>query len=302
MTNPVLVLGGTGMIGSGVVTALAAAGTPVRGTTRHPELLTAGLASRFDVFDWGTDPLERLVDGYGPGDTVVNCAGLIKQYIRDDDLEHRRAALSVNADLPAALAQLAESQGFRVIHITTDCVYSGAAGGYVETDRHDADDVYGRSKSLGEIPSASVVNLRCSVVGQELRGFKSLLHWLTSTPAGATINGYTDHHWNGLTAGAFGRIVVGIIETANPVAGTVHIVPADTVTKLELATAVLVAAGRDDVTVEPTTTGTGVNRILATNDPDTNSRLWSDAGYDAVPTIGSLISTLFDTEPTEQMK
>jgi dTDP-4-dehydrorhamnose reductase len=79
--------------------------------------------------------LARLVADRGSGNLVVNCVGLIKQYIRDEDLGDRRRAIAVNADFPHALAEFASAQGFRIIHITTDCVFSGGRGSYVETDR-----------------------------------------------------------------------------------------------------------------------------------------------------------------------
>ena len=292
MTRPALVLGGTGMIGHGVVTSFLERGLDVRATTRHPELVPEHEASLFEEFEVADGDLARLVAGYGSGDFVINCAGLIKQYIRDEDLGDRRRAIAVNADFPHALAELASAQGFRIIHITTDCVFSGGRGSYVETDRHDATDVYGKSKSLGEVPGPGIVNLRCSVIGPELRGFKSLLHWVLGHDSGETFGGYTDHDWNGVTAKAFGRIVSGIIATANPVSGTVHVVPADAVNKYELSRMILETFGRRDVSVLPKETGTPVNRVLSTVHPGVNARLWADAGYEAIPSIEQLVQGL----------
>jgi dTDP-4-dehydrorhamnose reductase len=292
MARPALVLGGTGMIGHGVVASLLERGLDVRATTRHPELVPEHEASLFEEFEVAAGDLARLVVGYGSGDFVVNCLGLIKQYIRDDDLGDRRRAIAVNADFPQALAEFASGQGFRIIHVTTDCVFSGRRGSYVETDLHDAPDVYGRSKSLGEVPGPGIVNLRCSVIGQEVRGFRSLLHWVLGHDSGETFHGYTDHKWNGITATALGRIVAGIMATANPIFGTVHVVPADSVNKYELTRMILEAYGRRDVSVLPTETGTPVNRVLSTVDPVVNARLWADAGYGAVPSIEQLVQEL----------
>lgn len=287
------------MIGRGVVGALRAQGIPFTATTRHPDLVPTDLEGDFVRFEAGVDDLTDLVAGYGPGDVVANCAGLIKQYIADDDVEHRLAAIAANAWLPTELARLAVEQGFRVVHITTDCVYSGATGDYLETDAHDAADVYGRSKSLGEVDSPAVLNLRCSIIGFEIRGFRSLLHWVLSHPDGATLTGYTDHRWNGLTADAYGRIVAGVVTSGDPLSGIVHVVPRDTVSKHELTGLILAAAGRDDVSVVPTATGSSVDRVLATVDPDRNARLWADAGYEAVPTIADMISELDFSKNTD---
>jgi dTDP-4-dehydrorhamnose reductase len=292
MTRPALVLGGTGMIGHGVVTSFLERGVDVRATTRHPQLVPEHEASLFEEFEVVDGNLARLVAGYGSGDFVINCVGLIKQYIRDEDLGDRRRAIAVNADFPHALAEFASAQGFRIIHITTDCVFSGGRGSYVETDRHDATDVYGKSKSLGEVPGLGIVNLRCSVIGQEMRGFKSLLHWVLGHDSGETFGGYRDHEWNGVTAMAFGRIVAGIIATANPVSGTVHIVPADSVNKYELSRIILETYGRRDVSVLPKETGSPVNRVLGTVHPVVNARLWADAGYEAIPSIEQLVQGL----------
>jgi dTDP-4-dehydrorhamnose reductase len=280
------------MIGSGVVASFLQRGLDVRATTRHPELVPEHQARLFEEFEVAEGGLERLVAGYGTGDFVVNCAGLIKQYIRDEDLGDRRRAIAVNADFPHALAERASAQGFRIIHITTDCVFSGGRGQYVETDRHDATDVYGKSKSLGEVPGPGIANLRCSVIGQEMRGFKSLLHWVLGHDSGETFGGYTDHEWNGVTAMAFGSIVAGIVATANPISETVHVVPADAVNKYELSKMILETYGRSDVSVLPKETGSPVNRVLHTGHPAVNARLWADAGYGAIPSIERLVQEL----------
>jgi dTDP-4-dehydrorhamnose reductase len=280
------------MIGRGVVTSFLERGLAVRATTRHPELVPEHEASLFKEFDVANGNLATLVAGYGTGDFVVNCAGLIKQYIRDEDLGDRRRAIAVNADFPHALAEFASAQGFRIIHITTDCVFSGGRGSYVETDRHDATDVYGKSKSLGEVPGPGIVNLRCSVIGQEMRGFRSLLHWVLGHDSGETFGGYTDHEWNGVTAIAFGRIVAGIVATANPVSGTLHVVPTGSVNKYELSEMILEAYGRRDVSVVPKETGTPVNRVLSTIHPGANAGLWANAEYGSIPSIEQLVREL----------
>ncbi len=297
MTKPVLVLGGTGMIGFGVVSQLEARGISTRATTRHPDIVPERFTGRFEFFDAANSDLAALVAGYGPGDVVVNTLGLIKQYIRDEDLAQRSAAIVANAELPTRLAALAVEQGFRVIHITTDCVYSGSRGGYTEADLHDPVDVYGSTKSLGEIPSPAVLNIRCSVIGPELRGFKSLLHWVLDHAEGTSFDGYTDHEWNGVTSVAFGRVVAGLVSTQSELSGTVHLVPADSVSKFELSGMILREFGVRGVAVEPVVTGSSVNRVLATDDADRNARLWRDAGYASPPSIVQLVTELADTTP-----
>jgi dTDP-4-dehydrorhamnose reductase len=109
---------------------------------------------------------------------------------------------------------------------------------------------------------------------------------------GSSLNGYTLHRWNGVTAPALGAIVAGQISGRREPAGTIHIVPDGAVTKAELATLMLAAYGRSGVEVVPTDAGTAVDRTLATVDAQRNSGLWEDAGYASVPSIGQLVAEL----------
>ena len=290
MKMNVLVLGGSGMLGSDLVHTLERSDVhlTVTGRSKFP---SSGRTSRVH-FAVGEPGLQQILEKYGPGDVVVNCIGLIKHHLDDGDKRHRLDAIRVNAEFPYALADIAERQGFRVIQIATDCVYSGALGSYVETSVHDAGDVYGKTKSLGEVPSDQFLNLRCSIIGRELTGSTSLVEWLLSQPLRSTIRGFTDHHWNGLTTDAFARIATGLISSRNKVSGTFHIIPADRVTKNELAQMVLSHFGREDITVVPTLTGNLVDRTLATLHPETNEELWALGGYSAPPTIGHMVRSL----------
>lgn len=291
-SGSVLVLGGAGMIGLGVLRHLVSIGYAVRGTSRIPAGADPALRDLLVAFTLGSDSLQSLLDGYGPGDLVVNSLGLIKHHIDDSSAADRRAAIAVNSEFPYELADLAEKQGFRVIQIVTDCVFSGTTGSYSEESRHDAYDVYGHTKSLGEVPSESVLNLRCSVIGPELDSQTNLLEWVLSHPSGTTFGGYTDHLWNGITTQAFARIVAGIFESSNPLSGTVHVVPRDSVDKSELSTLILAAFAREGVSVDPLTTGSPVDRTLVTIDPKRNASLWRDAGYPSIPTIGEMVRDL----------
>jgi len=292
VTRPALVLGATGMIGQGIIRALKARDIDVAGTTRNLPVPAAAAPGRYVPFEFGRDSLSDLMSGYGPGDTVVNCLGVIKQRIDEASVESRRAAIAMNAELPHLVAALSEEQGFRVLHVTTDCVFSGSRGGYSETDVHDATDLYGRTKSLGEVPAPTVANLRCSVVGEEVRGGRSLLTWVLSHEPGSSFPGFVDHRWNGVTAPALGRIVAGAIAEHGDLTGTIHILPEGTVNKAALAQLMLDAYGRSDVTVVPSESGASVDRTLATLDPQRNKRLWADAGYASVQSIGQLVADL----------
>lgn len=287
-----LVLGGTGMIGNAISTVFAERGLAVTSTTRDLAALPPARREAFVSFDVLAGDLDELLAGYGPGDYVVNGTGVIKQQIDDTRAADRRNAIAMNSEFPYALAAAAGRQGFRVIHIATDCVYSGRTGRYDESALHDATDVYGHSKSLGEVPSAAVLNLRCSMIGRELKNKASLLEWVLDHPSGSSFSGYTDHLWNGITARTFGKIVAGIVSTGNDLAGLQHVVPSDHVNKSDLSRLILDAFGAEGVEVVPRETGRPVDRTLATNHPAENARLWSDAGFESPPTIGEMVHEL----------
>jgi dTDP-4-dehydrorhamnose reductase len=292
MPSRALVLGGTGMIGNAISRVFVERGIPLMATTRNVSAIAPEARAGFVEFDVIGGDLEALLSPFGEGDYVVNATGVIKQQIDDTNAAQRRNAIAMNSDFPYAVAALAERQGFRVIHVATDCVYSGSTGGYAEDALHDATDVYGHSKSLGEVPSDQVLNIRCSMIGFELKNKKSLLEWVLNHEPGDVFSGYTDHLWNGITARAFGQVVAGIVENGTTLSGQQHLLPADSVNKSELSTMILSAFDRDGIVVEPKDTGKPVDRTLATRTPAASAALWANAGYDVPPTIGELVGQL----------
>lgn len=292
MSARVLVLGATGMLGSTVSRVLRDRGHDVVGTVRDLKLVDPSLRSDHRVFDARRDDVRDVLEGFGAGDYLVNCIGLIKHHLRDDVASDRYDAVKINAELPYSIAHAAAERGVRVIQIATDCVYSGRDGGYDENAAHDAIDVYGQSKSLGEVPAEHFLNLRCSIIGPEQKNRDSLLEWVLGHEPGSTFNGYLDHRWNGVTTDTFADIVAGIVSSDDQLAGTYHLVPADSVDKDELSRLILAAYGRDDVTVVPIETGAPVDRTLSTVHPAVNEKLWRQAGYSQIPTIEHMVRTL----------
>lgn len=131
--------------------------------------------------------------GAGPRTCVINCIGAIPQRVGIAD----RNYYVVNTLFPHYLWEACAAAGARLIQPTTDCVYSGARGLYAESDLHDEKNAYGLSKSLGEPQGATI--LRTSIIGEELVNKKSLLEWVRSCSDAGTMNGWVNHHWNGLT-------------------------------------------------------------------------------------------------------
>jgi dTDP-4-dehydrorhamnose reductase len=180
-----------------------------------------------------------------------------------------------------------------VIQIATDCVYSGAKGRYVESDSHDAHDVYGKTKSMGEAPLNSMIHLRTSIIGPEACGRRSLLEWFLSRLPAEEITGYTNHFWNGITTLHFARICLGIIR--NPkmqITSPQHIIAGDQMNKYEMLRSFAHAFESDFAMINPGQAASAVDRTLDTENPEVNRMLWEAAGYDSPPSVGSMIKEL----------
>jgi dTDP-4-dehydrorhamnose reductase len=281
--SKVLILAGTGMLGHAVLKELGGFPGEVAFTSR------SGSGVPFDVL---SDSVESLAKYLRPGDYIINCLGITKPHIKDDNEKDVAQAKLVNSLFPAEVASLAEKAGSRVIQIATDCVFSGRKGHYLETDVHDAEDVYGKTKSLGEVISDNVMHIRVSTIGRELGRNTLLLEWILSHAHGATIPGYTDHFWNGVTTNHFAKVVRGIIENDGFRAGLSHLVPADELSKADLVRQIASAFGRSDLIVKDTDSGKPIDRTLATTDPAFNKSLWAGAGYPDIPTIEQLIAEI----------
>ncbi len=290
--SKVIILGVTGMLGRGVLEAFAGSRHEIVGSARTGSN-SADLGSIKVVdFDAITDDLSKLDSVAAAGDWVINCIGIIKPHIKDDNADQRRIAMLVNGIFPDQLARYSDAHGLKVIQIATDCVYSGMQGKYSESDEFDALDVYGKTKSLGEVPSSSMMHLRVSIIGPEHGRSTSLFEWVRNQPKDAEIFGFTDHVWNGVTTYHFGRLCRGIIEHNDFVSGVTHVIPGSTLTKENLVRAIATRAGRSDITVTPKASGKVIDRTLSTVNPEVVARLWKNAGYESAPTVEKMIEEM----------
>lgn len=285
MTNAVVVFGSSGMLGSKVVQQLH----------KRPQFVGRVSAldkTKFDVSRADTTEIVSLLRSIGmqSGSYVVNCVGLTKNRIVSNDLDNNLAALAANTVWPIRLAKAAEILNLKVIQPATDCVYSGRTGDYDETYAHDPTDLYGKTKSLGEVESEVVMHLRSSFIGtQGSNKPKMLFEWLNNIEPGSKVNGFTNHFWNGVTASLLAQVFVGVIEKRIFYPGITHLVPADTVSKLTLLELILDFLDRTDVEVLPTEDEQAINRSLSTHYEERNEVLFSLAGYTERPTISQLI-------------
>lgn len=243
------ILGSRGMLGNYVSSYL---GKHYQVTTINREKLDAAKALHDDI-------KKVLIDhGVTANDVIINCAGTIKT--RVDELGDLNA-ITVNATFPRHLANVAEELGVHLIHPTTDCVYSGLRGEYTENDKYDVNDVYGMSKALGEPKNATVI--RTSIIGEEVGQKRSLVEWVKGNE-GKTVNGFTNHHWNGLTCLQFAKVCKQIIDNNLYWNGTKHIHSND-LTKKELVETISDVYGLN-IVVDPKETPVMCNRTLRTID------------------------------------
>jgi dTDP-4-dehydrorhamnose reductase len=173
-------------------------------------------------------------------DYIINCIGITKPFIKDDDPKAVTSAIKINVNFPWELAKFAKKYNIKVLQIGTDCVYSGSKGLYKEDDPHDPLDVYGKSKSLGEVFDGSTLIIRSSIIGPEFKKeTKFLLEWFISQPIGGTIGGYEHHIWNGVTTLQFSEICEKIIQSNSfnkliEISYVHHFIPNTTVNKYQL--------------------------------------------------------------------
>jgi dTDP-4-dehydrorhamnose reductase len=218
----VLVLGATGMLGHKVWQVLRQrfdAWAAVRRVGRHRATgLYEGPQVIEDVTAENFSSVERAVAAARPH-AIVNCIGIVKQLKAAHDAVQ---SIAINALFPHQMADLAAKSNARLIHISTDCVFSGTRGHYTEDDVADANDLYGRTKFLGEVAGDRCLTLRTSIVGRELSATTGLLEWFLGH-RGGRVGGYTAAHFSGLTTLALARMIGDVIERVPALSGVYHV-------------------------------------------------------------------------------
>lgn len=230
----VLILGATGMLGHMLFLELSRCGAlEVYGTVRSMRGLEAQFSSSqrkrilegVDAFRLET--ITGAVAGVRP-DVILNCIGIIRQLPEGGD---PLTCIEINARLPHRLALLAKASGSRLIHVSTDCVFDGKKGNYVEEDHPTAYDVYGISKYLGEVRESPALTIRTSIIGHELRGKLSLVEWFLSQPG--TVRGFDRAIYSGLPTCELARVIAEYVLPNPNLSGLYHISSAP-ISKYEL--------------------------------------------------------------------
>ena len=218
-----LVIGASGLIGSTMLRVLSEKkDLEVFGTIRSagvkrlfPSSIGERLKTNVDVEY--QDSLARMLDQIRPN-VVVNCAGLTKH---KPDADDPLVSIPINTLMPHRLAGLCRLVGARLIHVSTDCVFSGERGGYVEDDFPDARDVYGKSKAIGEVHYPNTITLRTSTIGHELESKYGLLDWFLAQEG--QCKGYTRAVFSGLPTVVFAQVVRDVVIPHTELSGLYHV-------------------------------------------------------------------------------
>lgn len=169
-----------------------------------------------DAFD--IKGIENAVQKTKP-DYVLNCIGIVKQLAESN---YAIPSIQINALLPHQLEKMADKYEFRLVHFSTDCVFSGKKGPYHQTDLSDVNDLYGMTKFLGEVKGSRALTIRSSIVGREFVKPTGLIEWFLSQK-GKAVKGYKNALYSGLTTNAMADLLLFLIEKHPDLSGLYHV-------------------------------------------------------------------------------
>ena len=280
----ILILGGNGMLGHELLRSFSGA-HDIRVTLRGKldEYSVANLftvensISGVDVCSMGR--LEKIINEFSP-EAVINAVGIIKQR---DEASSFIPSIEINALFPHKLAVACDQVGARLIHMSTDCVFSGDKGHYTESEFADARDLYGRTKYLGEVGYGHCVTLRTSIIGLELQHNKSLIEWFIAQTG--EIRGYRKAVYSGLTTMEMARVIERILLECPDLHGVYH-VASTPISKFDLLSELASQLGKKDIKIIPD------DEFVCDRSLDAG-RFRKETGYEA-PAWKSMLAELAD--------
>ena len=262
----ILVLGANGMLGSMVYFYFENLSQyNVIGTYNKKKINNKFIKFDAKNFIFNTKLYKNLFDNV---DYIINCIGLIKP----DTINNKQNAININSLLPHILDKVTKKKCF-VFQINTDCVFSGnSKKPYTENCEHDPLDVYGKTKSLGEISSSKFINVRTSIIGPEPTKYhKSLFEWFISQKS--KVNGFADHFWNGITTYDFARIIGMLIRENLLFNQHFHVSFVNKTSKYNLLSQINKIILNNEKIVSKVSTKSKVNRVLSSDYQDLNKKL-----------------------------
>lgn len=241
MKRKILILGSGGMLGHMTYKYLQSLDKYDIADVSHSKKLTPR-SKILDVLN--KKELEDFITQEKP-EIVVNCIGVLIKGANSDPSN----AIYLNAYLPHFLVKILRKTGGRLIHVSTDCVFSGDKGNYAEGDFRDADDTYGRSKALGEIFNEKDVALRTSIIGPELKEEgEGLFHWFTSQSG--EVSGFKEAYWGGVTTLELAKVIDFVIENKN--SGLIQVSNGEKISKYDLLRLIKEIWELSEIKIEPT--------------------------------------------------
>lgn len=225
MIKKVLIIGSKGMAGHMIKEYLIQKEYDVYGTFREKEEKNLEMNEFYlDAFDKGK--LEEILKKVKP-DFVINCIGILNQFAENNP----DIAIYVNGYFPHYLDRLSEKYEYKLIHITTDCVFSGKKGNYTEDDFRDADSYYGRSKAIGEVNNNKTLTFRTSIIGPDInKDGIGLFNWFMKQEG--KIKGYSNVFWSGVTTLELAKAIEASFN--QNISGIVHLVNNKKISKYDL--------------------------------------------------------------------
>ena len=280
----VLIFGVSGMLGSTLLRYFSGrSDMQVIGTIRNKSSLRYLPSHTQEMVMPGVDvdnfdDVDRLIKKFQPT-IVLNCVGIVKQLVESNDPVQ---ILPINSIFPHKLAQACATSGSRLIHISTDCVFTGGKGMYLESDPPDAQDLYGISKRLGEVDYPNALTLRTSIIGHELNSSRSLIDWFLSQHGQVT--GFKRAIFSGLPTIEVARVISEFVIPSENLTGGYHL-SADPISKFHLLSLVASVYQKNIMIKEDN--GFVINRSLD------SARFRKATGYIA-PSWESLIRKMYD--------
>ena len=221
-------------------------------------------------------------------DIIINCIGVIKPHINEENNKSVINALVINSLFPQELSKISNNK-LKIFQIATDCVFNGSSKLYDENSNHDAIDIYGKSKSLGESKRSYFYNLRCSIIGLERYNNLSLVEWFLSQKSKANLKGFTNHYWNGVSTDVFAELVKTIIFKKIKIPNNLNIIPKNIVSKYDLLILMRKKFKKSDLLISKFKSSVTINRTLKTNFKKINNSIWKNSKFKKILSIQEIV-------------